>query len=56
MNVNDHVVVKTDGCEDRQGTILLIEEFNEGIMYLVSLPEYPNGIGEGTFVRPVQQK
>ncbi|HCR4050073.1 TPA: protein DsrB [Proteus mirabilis] len=64
MNVNDHVVVKTDGCEDRKGTILLIEEFNEGIMYLVSLPEYPNGIwffnekecGEGTFVRPVQQK
>ncbi|HBC7483512.1 TPA: protein DsrB [Proteus mirabilis] len=64
MNVNDHVVVKTDGCEDRQGTILLIEEFNEGIMYLVSLPDYPNGIwffnekegGEGTFVRPVQQK
>ena len=30
MNVNDHVVVKTDGCEDRRGTILLIEEFNEG--------------------------
>ncbi|MRF68976.1 hypothetical protein GIJ48_21215, partial [Escherichia coli] len=33
-------------------------------LYLVSLPEYPNGIwffnekegGEGTFVRPVQQK
>ena len=64
MNVNDHAVVKTDGCEDRKGTILLIEEFNGGIMYLVSLPEYPNGIwffnekegGEGTFVRPVQQK
>ena len=64
MQVNDNVVVKTDGIDDREGTILLIEEFNEGIMYLVSLPEYPKGIwffnekegGEGTFVRPIQQK
>lgn len=44
MQVNDNVVVKTDGIDNREGTILLIEEFNEGIMYLVSLPEYPKGI------------
>ncbi|MBI6528972.1 protein DsrB [Proteus vulgaris] len=64
MKINDKVVVKTDGVDDREGIILLIEEFNEGIMYLVSLPEYPKGIwffnekegGDGTFVRPIQEK
>lgn len=64
MQVNDKVVVKTDGREDRQGIILLVEEFNEGIMYLVSLPEYPKGIwffneregNNGIFVRPIEQK
>ncbi|WP_193015063.1 protein DsrB [Proteus sp. FME41] len=64
MQVSDKVVVKTDGIDDREGTILLIEEFNEGTMYLVSLPEYPKGIwffnekegDEGIFVRPIQQK
>lgn len=64
MQINDEVIVKTDGEEDRQGTILLVEEFNEGTMYLVKLAEYPNGIwffnekegGEGTFVRPIYQK
>ncbi|MEX6002679.1 protein DsrB [Providencia vermicola] len=44
MKINDRVYVKTDGQERREGKILLIETFNEGIMYLVSLPEYPGGI------------
>ncbi|OAT36613.1 protein DsrB [Proteus myxofaciens] len=64
MQINDEVIVKTDGAEDRIGTVLLIETFNEGTMYLVSLPEYPKGIwffnekegGEGTFVSPIKQK
>ncbi|MEX6226878.1 protein DsrB [Providencia hangzhouensis] len=41
MNINDRVYVKTDGQERREGKILLIEPFNEGVMYLVSLPDYP---------------
>ncbi|EPL9569648.1 protein DsrB [Providencia rettgeri] len=58
MNINDRVYVKTDGQEPREGTILLIEPFNEGVMYLIALPDYPEGIwffnekegNEGTFV------
>ena len=64
MQINDTVYVKTDAEEPREGRILLIEPFSEGVMYLVALPEYPEGIwffnekegGEGTFVRPIQQK
>ncbi len=60
MKIHDCVHVKTDGQEIRQGKILLIEPFNEGIMYLVSLPDYPGGIwffnekegGDGVFVTP----
>ncbi|XVH60039.1 hypothetical protein RYX27_07445 [Providencia hangzhouensis] len=44
MNINDRVYVKTDGQERREGKILLIEPFNEGVMYLVSLPDYPEGM------------
>ncbi|MBO1916343.1 protein DsrB [Providencia rettgeri] len=44
MNINDRVYVKTDGEERREGTILLIEPFNEGVMYLIALPDYPEGI------------
>ncbi|MEX9941873.1 hypothetical protein AB7Z36_16485 [Providencia rettgeri] len=43
MNINDRVYVKTDGEERREGTILLIEPFNEGVMYLIALPDYPEG-------------
>lgn len=58
MNVNDTVFVKTDGEQTREGTILLIEPFSEGIMYLVALQDYPEGIwffnekegGDGVFV------
>ncbi|WP_334473838.1 hypothetical protein [Arsenophonus sp. PmNCSU2021_1] len=28
----------------REGIIRLIEPFNEGVMYLIELPEYPTGI------------
>lgn len=44
MKIHDRVYVKTDGQERREGKILLIEPFNEGTMYLVSLPDYPGGI------------
>lgn len=44
MKIHDRVYVKTDGQSRREGKILLIEPFNEGTMYLVSLPEYPGGI------------
>ncbi|MBP6120782.1 MULTISPECIES: protein DsrB [Providencia] len=62
MKVNDRVYVKTDGQARREGTILLIEPFNEGIMYLISLPEYPGGIwffnekesDAGIFVTPIE--
>lgn len=62
MNINDRVYVKTDGQERREGKILLIEPFNEGVMYLISLPDYPEGIwffnekggDEGTFVVPIE--
>ncbi|EKT58528.1 protein DsrB [Providencia sneebia] len=62
MKINDRVYVKTDGQEHREGKILLIESFSEGVMYLVSLPDYPGGIwffnekegGHGTFVYPIE--
>lgn len=62
MKIHDRVYVKTDGQERREGKILLIEPFNEGTMYLVSLPDYPGGIwffnekeGEnGIFVIPAE--
>lgn len=58
MKVNDVVTVKTDGESRREGVILAVEVFQEGIMYLVALPDYPAGIWffneqgmpEGTFV------
>ncbi|HCM61831.1 MAG TPA: hypothetical protein DIT05_04695 [Morganella sp. (in: Bacteria)] len=60
MQINDTVYVKTDSDVPREGKILLIEPFSEGIMYLVSLPEYPSGIwffnekegSDGVFVTP----
>ncbi|HBO23586.1 MULTISPECIES: protein DsrB [unclassified Providencia] len=63
MKINDRVYVKTDGQARREGTILLIEPFNEGVMYLISLPEYPGGIWffnekestEGIFVTPIDE-
>ncbi|MEQ4626060.1 protein DsrB [Providencia manganoxydans] len=62
MKIHDRVYVKTDGQERREGKILLIEPFNEGGMYLVSLPDYPGGIwffnekegGKGVFVTPIE--
>ncbi|AIA70531.1 conserved hypothetical protein [Pectobacterium atrosepticum SCRI1043] len=58
MKVNDLVTVKTDGKTRREGTILAVETFQEGIMYLVALEDYPAGIWffnevdskDGTFV------
>lgn len=60
MQIDDTVYVKTDADEPREGRILLIEPFSEGVMYLVALPEYPEGIwffnekeGEdGVFITP----
>ncbi|XKD93987.1 protein DsrB [Morganella morganii] len=60
MQINDTVYVKTDANEPREGRILLIEPFSEGVMYLVALPEYPDGIwffnekegGDGVFITP----
>lgn len=60
MQINDTVYVKTDAEEPREGRILLIEPFSEGVMYLVALPEYPEGIwffnekegGDGIFITP----
>ncbi|MEH2920957.1 protein DsrB [Samsonia erythrinae] len=60
MKVNDLVTVKTDGNTRREGTILAVETFQEGTMYLVALQEYPAGIWffnevdsqDGTFVEP----
>lgn len=42
MNVNDRVMVKTDGGPRR--VVLSVEQFHEGTMYLVSLEDYPLGI------------
>lgn len=44
MKVNDRVIVKTDGGSRRFGVVLVVEEFSEGIMYLVSLEDYSFGI------------
>ncbi|EOE6699255.1 protein DsrB [Morganella morganii subsp. morganii] len=60
MQIDDRVYVKTDADEPREGRILLIEPFSEGVMYLVALPEYPEGIwffnekegGDGVFITP----
>lgn len=40
MKVNDLVSVKTDGGPRRMGKIIEVEEFSEGIMYLVALDDY----------------
>ena len=61
MKVNQQVTVKTDGGPRRVGTILAIEEFSEGTMFLVSLEDYPLGIWffnetgqeDGVFVEPL---
>ncbi|WP_117077481.1 protein DsrB, partial [Klebsiella pneumoniae] len=34
----------TDGGPRRSGVVLAIESFSEGVMYLVSLEDYPLGI------------
>lgn len=60
MQIDDTIYVKTDADEPREGRILLIEPFSEGVMYLVALPEYPEGIwffnekegGDGVFITP----
>ncbi|KHN53562.1 protein DsrB [Pectobacterium fontis] len=60
MKVHDLVTVKTDGNTRREGTVLAVETFQEGIMYLVALKDYPAGIWffnevdskDGTFVEP----
>ena len=60
MQIDDTVYVKTDADEPREGRILLIEPYSEGVMYLVALPEYPEGIwffnekegGDGVFITP----
>ncbi|SQK75235.1 Dextransucrase DSRB [Tatumella ptyseos] len=44
MQVDEWVSVKTAGGSPRTGKILAAETFNEGIMYLVALEEYPRGI------------
>ncbi|KFD19070.1 DsrB family protein [Tatumella ptyseos ATCC 33301] len=62
MQVDEWVSVKTAGGSPRTGKILAAETFNEGIMYLVALEEYPRGIWffnennteEGIFVQPIQ--
>ena len=62
MKVNDRVSVKTDGGPRRVGTILAMEPFNEGTMFLVALEDYPLGIWffnethqpDGIFVEPCQ--
>ncbi|AHF74285.1 dsrB [Candidatus Sodalis pierantonius str. SOPE] len=61
MKLHDRVTVKTDGGPRREGTILAVEEFSEGVMYLVSLDDYPTGIwffnevssSDGIFVEPL---
>lgn len=62
MKVNDRVIVKTDGGSRRFGVVLVVEEFSEGIMYLVSLEDYSFGIWffnevgyqDGIFVEKVE--
>lgn len=60
MKVNERVTVKTDGGPRREGTILAVEDFSEGTMFLVALEDYPLGIwffnevghDDGIFVEP----
>ncbi|MEM6161015.1 protein DsrB [Erwinia sp. P6884] len=60
MNVNDKVTVRTDGGPRRPGTVLAVEDFSEGTMFLVALEDYPMGIwffnevghDDGIFVEP----
>ncbi|WP_075183535.1 protein DsrB [Pantoea sp. 1.19] len=60
MQIHDRVTVKTDGGPRRRGTLLAIEPFQEGTMYLVALEDYPLGIWffneadqpDGVFVEP----
>lgn len=60
MKVDDRVSVKTDGGPRRTGTILAVEPFSEGTMFLVVLEDYPQGIWffnesshqDGVFVEP----
>lgn len=62
MKVNERVTVKTDGGPRREGTVLAVEDFSEGTMFLVALEEYPLGIwffnetghDDGIFVEPHQ--
>ncbi len=44
MNINDRVTVKTDGGPRRPGVVLAVENFSEGVMYLVAMEDYPTGI------------
>lgn len=63
MKVNERVTVKTDGGPRRVGTVLAVEDFSEGTMFLVALEEYPLGIwffnevghDDGIFVEPQQK-
>ncbi|WP_455818108.1 protein DsrB [Pseudomonas cerasi] len=63
MKVNERVTVKTDGGPRREGTVLAVEDFSEGTMFLVALEEYPLGIwffnevghDDGIFVEPQQK-
>jgi len=63
MKLHERVTVKTDGGPRRKGTIQAIEEFSEGIMYLVALEDYPTGIWffnetshpDGIFVEPLAE-
>jgi len=60
MKVNERVTVKTDGGPRREGTVLAVENFSEGTMFLVELEDYPLGIwffnevghDDGIFVEP----
>lgn len=60
MKVNDRVTVRTDGGPRRPGTVLAVEDFSEGTMYLVALEDYPQGVwffnemghADGIFVEP----
>lgn len=63
MKLHERVTVKTDGGPRRKGTIHAIEEFSEGVMYLVALDDYPTGIWffnetshpDGIFVEPLTE-
>lgn len=63
MQVNDKVSVKTDGGPRRTGSVLAVESFSEGVMFLVALDDYPRGVWffnensspDGIFVEPWQE-